>query len=62
MIASVLEAEHHFRKLQGYRANPKLVAALRAMTVVDEATAENQTSFPDFANRIGSTSSRFAIF
>jgi hypothetical protein len=28
--AGVLEAEHHFRKVAGYRALPKLVAALRA--------------------------------
>ena len=28
--AGVLDAEHHFRKIAGYRALPKLVAALRA--------------------------------
>jgi hypothetical protein len=28
--AGVLEAERHFRKVAGYRAIPKLVAALRA--------------------------------
>jgi putative transposase len=28
--AGVLEAERHFRKVAGYRALPKLVAALRA--------------------------------
>jgi hypothetical protein len=28
--AGVLEAERHFRKVAGYRALPRLVAALRA--------------------------------
>jgi putative transposase len=36
--AGVLEAERHFRKLAGYRALPKLVAALRAHdTAIDRA-------------------------
>jgi hypothetical protein len=39
--AGVLEAERDFRKIAGYRALPKLVAALRAHDLVIERRVDN---------------------
>jgi hypothetical protein len=33
--AGVLEAEHHFRRIVGYRALPKLLAALQSRDAVE---------------------------